>query len=137
MHTSFFGQLESYKNTKKGETGMSEKEKGPLEECQKREGPKDAKKGGPRHARGEGGGPKKKEDPGMSEKEKNRSQGSLKNVASTVRSAVNYGRNTNMRGDQRYSSGHQKYKYSAVHHQAKSSAAKYEECLEYNVGVLG
>ena len=26
----------------------------------------------------------------MSEKEKNRSQGSLKNVASTVRSAVNY-----------------------------------------------
>ena len=90
MHTSFFGQLESYKNTKKGETGMSEKEKGPLEECQKREKPKDAKKGGPRHARGEGGGPKKKEDPGMSEKEKNRSQGSLKNVASTVRSAVNY-----------------------------------------------
>ena len=45
-----------------------------LEECQKRENPKDAKKGGARHARGEGGGPKKKEDPGMSEKEKNRSQ---------------------------------------------------------------
>ena len=78
---------------------------------------------------------------GMSdEKEKNRSQGSLKNVASTVRSAVNYveeEKHTNMRGDQRYSSGHQKYKHSTVHHQAKSSAAKYEECLEYNVGVLG
>ena len=69
MHTSFFGQLESYKNTKKGETGMSEKEKGPLEECQKREKPKDAKKGGPRHARGEGGGPRmpKKEDQGEKE----------------------------------------------------------------------
>ena len=47
------------------------------------------------------------------------------------------GEHTNMRGDQRYSSGHQKYKHSTVHHQAKSSAAKYEECLEYNVGVLG
>ena len=69
---------------------MSEKEKDLLEEYQKREKPKDAKKGGPRHARGEGGGPKKKEDPGMSEKEKNRSQWSLKNVPSTVRSAVNY-----------------------------------------------
>ena len=66
MHTSYIGQLESYKNTKKGETGMSEKEKGPLEEFQKREGPKDAKKGGARHARGEGGGPRMQKKRGPS-----------------------------------------------------------------------